>query len=150
MLEAHGKQICTWRYPAPYDCYNWSSWEQMMRDEAEFADPAIRQLQYAVTLDEDGQVSGYVQYFPITGVTRLGLGLRPDLCDQGHSHAFLTAIINEARHRNPDHEIDLEVLTWNKRAIQAYEKVGFVITDTYERGSRAGLIEVHCMVWIGK
>ncbi|WP_442602160.1 GNAT family N-acetyltransferase [Paenibacillus sp. KN14-4R] len=144
--EEHGQQICTWRYPAPYSCYNWPSWKQMVQDEEEFADPSIRQSQYHAAVDAEGRISGFVQYFPIVGVTRLGLGLRPDLCDQGLSRSFLTAIIADAKLRFPDHEIDLEVLTWNTRAIRAYERMGFTITDTYERGGRSGMIEVHCMV----
>ena len=48
---------------------------------------------------------------------------------------------------NPENEIDLEVLAWNLRAFKAYEKAGFVHTDTYERPTMDGIETFHCMVY---
>lgn len=147
MKEEHGPAICSWRYPPPYDLYNWHPWEQMLTSGEEFADPAIRQAQYHAVLDEEDKLCGFAQFFPMSGVTRLGLGMRPDWCGAGRGERFVRLIAEEARRLNPDHEIDLEVLIWNKRAIRAYEKAGFVITDTYERMTPTGMDTFHCMVW---
>ncbi len=149
MREEHGRDICTWRYSPPYDLYNWDSWDQMVTLAEEFGDPKIREAQYRAVLDESGELCGFAQFFPMVGVTRLGLGLRPDLCGQGSGVSFVRAIVQEAERSVPGCEIDLEVLTWNKRAIRTYERAGFVITDTYERPTPEGSGEFHCMVWTG-
>ncbi|MDF2964250.1 MAG: acetyltransferase, partial [Paenibacillus sp.] len=138
LTEAHCRDICTWSYPAPYDIYNWRPWEIMLSEQEEFADEDLREEQYRAVVDEDGHLSGFAQFFPITGVTRLGLGMRPDLCGRGHGVEFVRAIAAEAKRKAPANEIDLEVLSWNIRAFRVYEKAGFVHTDTYDRMTPTG------------
>ncbi|AEI46160.1 GNAT family N-acetyltransferase [Paenibacillus mucilaginosus] len=150
LTEEQARVICTWTYPPPYDIYNWKPWETLLVRGEEFADPDIRQKQYRSVLDEEGRLTGFAQLFPMAGVTRLGLGLRPDLRGSGLGTAFVRAIAEEALRQKPANEIDLEVLTWNTRAIRTYEKAGFEITDTYERMTPNGPAEFHCMVWTGK
>jgi [ribosomal protein S18]-alanine N-acetyltransferase len=147
LAEEYGRQICSWHYPAPYDIYNWPSWDEMIRNQAEFADPSIREAQYLACVDVDGALMGFAQLFPMQNVTRLGLGLRPDLCNHGIGTSLVEAIVRTASELKPENEIDLEVVTWNHRAIKVYERAGFTITDTYERPARNRLIEVHCMVY---
>ncbi|NRF89941.1 GNAT family N-acetyltransferase [Paenibacillus frigoriresistens] len=151
LTEANGHELCTWKYSPPYDLYNWSPWETMLQEKAEFADPQIRAEQYRAVVDENGILSGFVQFFPIVGVTRLGLGLRPDLCGKGSGIGtqFVQILVQEAQRRTPQQEIDLEVLVWNKRAIQTYERAGFTITDTYDKRTPTGIAAFHCMVYNG-
>jgi len=143
----HCMEICTWKYPVPYDIYNWPAWEKMLADRDEFADETLRNEQYRAVVDADGELVGFAQFFPLTGVTRLGLGMRPDLCGQGLGVDFVRAIATEAKAKAPSNEIDLEVLIWNIRAYRVYEKAGFVLTDTYERMTPSGMETFHCMVW---
>ncbi|KRF03221.1 acetyltransferase [Paenibacillus sp. Soil766] len=155
LTESASQELCTWSYPAPYAIYNWPSWATMLDNQSEFADPRIRDEQYCGVVDESGTLQGFVQFFPIVGVTRLGLGLRPDLCGKGVASRsglgkqFVQLLIAEAQHRNAEHEIDLEVLVWNERAIRTYQRVGFTITDTYEKLTPTGPAQVHCMVYTG-
>jgi ribosomal-protein-alanine N-acetyltransferase len=144
---SHAEEICSWIYEAPYDIYNWPDWEKMKKDGIEFGDPVLRAAQYAAVLGGQQKLIGFAQFFPLTGVTRLGLGLRPDLCGHGLGPAFTRLIIAEAKRRAPQNEIDLEVLTWNTRAARAYERAGFYITDTYSRSTPTGFAECHCMVY---
>lgn len=144
---SHCRQICEWRYETLYRAYEWPSWEDMKKDGIEFADSAIRDAQYSAITDYSGELIGYAQFFPMLNVTRLGLGLRPDLCGQGIGPTFVRLIAEEARRRNPYHEIDLEVYCWNERAIRAYKSAGFHIADTYERLDKGNLVECHCMVY---
>jgi [ribosomal protein S18]-alanine N-acetyltransferase len=147
LTEAHAREICGWRYPPPYDIYNWQPWELLVSRQEELGDPYIRETQFRAILDRDEQLCGFAQLFPIVGVTRLGLGMRPDLCGQGLGTSFVRAIAEYARKTNPGNEIDLEVLTWNERALRTYRQAGFVVTDTYVRGTPSGPGEFHCMVW---
>jgi ribosomal-protein-alanine N-acetyltransferase len=157
LTEQHCKEICSWRYEAPYDIYNWPSWGHMLVKDLQFADPNIREAQFAAVVrvdDEDQQnaneeLIGYVQFFPMYKVTRLGLGIRPDLCNQGLGAIFMQTILSAAKEREPAHEIDLEVHIWNERAQKTYAKAGFVLTDQYERMTTSGMEHFYCMVYGG-
>jgi ribosomal-protein-alanine N-acetyltransferase len=155
LTESDCQELCTWSYPAPYAIYNWPTWATMLDNQSEFADPQIRDEQYRGVVDNNGTLTGFVQYFPIVGVTRLGLGLRPDLCGKGGVSSrglgtqFVQLLVAEAQQRAPEQEIDLEVLVWNERAIRAYQRAGFTITDTYEKWTPTGTADFHCMVYTG-
>ncbi|MEO3946061.1 GNAT family N-acetyltransferase [Gorillibacterium sp. CAU 1737] len=145
--EDHAQKLCEWKYEPPYDRYNWPSWEDMQEKQEEFADPAIRAAQYRAVLDGSARLVGFVQFFPIAGVTRLGLGLRPDLCGRGLGQGLARLAAEEALRLNPDHEIDLEVRLDNERALRTYRKAGFRITDEYERPTPTGPASFYCMVY---
>ncbi|EFM10819.1 GCN5-related N-acetyltransferase [Paenibacillus curdlanolyticus YK9] len=147
MSREQAQELCRWRYEAPFDLYGWSDWDRMLAESMEFGDDAIRVSQYVAAVDEHGRMIGFAQFFPLLGVTRLGLGLRPDLCGFGLGPAFARSAAEEARKRAPHDEIDLEVLAWNTRAIRAYAKAGFTVTDTYDRQTPTGPAEFHCMVY---
>ena len=147
LSETLAEELCSWRYEPPFDFYNWSSWKVMLQLGMEFGDPDIRRLQYGAVLDAGGEFVGFAQFFPLLGVTRIGLGMRPDLCGQGLGQLFVQAIVEEALRRSPEDTIDLEVHIWNLRAIRAYEKAGFVVSDTYIRRTADGPVEVHCMTY---
>lgn len=161
LTEQDAEHIAVWRYPPPYDIYNFTSWETMLARQEEFADPSIRAKQYAGVWAATGEFSalsnalvgasgtliGFGQFFPLVGITRLGLGLRPDLCGHGIGLDFVKALIAEAKRRAPSHLIDLEVLAWNTRAYKVYEKAGFVYEQSYERLTPNGTAKFHCMVY---
>ena len=147
MTAEHAEEICSWSYPAPYNIYGWLPWEKMAELGIEFGDPGLRASQYISVVDEQERLRGFAQLFPMEGVTRLGLGMRPDCCGQGMGKHFVEAVVQEAARRAPGNEIDLEVLTWNVRAIRAYRKAGFVITDRYEKRTPEGMSMFYCMVY---
>ncbi|WP_438433983.1 GNAT family N-acetyltransferase [Gorillibacterium sp. sgz500922] len=147
--ERQAEELCRWRYEPPYELYNWPAWTDMLAREEEFADPEIRTSQYRAVLNEAGELSGFVQFFPLAGVTRLGLGLRPDLCGQGYGANLARLAAREARAQIPGNEVDLEVRVDNPRARIAYERAGFRVTDRYERPTPAGAAEFFCMVFAG-
>jgi RimJ/RimL family protein N-acetyltransferase len=147
MSEEHAIIITSWKYPEPYDLYNWQSWPQMVRNQYELAHPGIREAQYRSVLHPEDGLSGFAQLFPMMGVTRLGLGLRPDLCNLGLGVPFVQSIAAEAKRLKPAHEIDLEVLIWNHRALHVYQKAGFEITDEYEKLTPIGVSSFYCLVY---
>lgn len=147
LTEEQGQLICTWRYPAPYDIYNWPDWPSMVADHYEYADPLIRMQQYIAACDGKGRLVGFAQLFPLEGWTRLGLGLHPELCGQGLGRSFVQAVVQATKQKAPSNQIDLEVLTWNVRAIRTYKAAGFVTHDTYVRPTPNGTTgQFHCMV----
>ncbi|WP_166244328.1 GNAT family N-acetyltransferase [Paenibacillus turpanensis] len=146
MTEQHAIHICSWRYPEPYHVFNWRSWEELCYYHEMAADPLIREQQLRTVLLQDGSLAGFLQLFPLVGVTRLGFGLRPEYCGLGWGAEFIVQAVAYAREQHPTDEIDLEVHIWNERAIRVYQKVGFHITDTYMKPTLQGEVEVHCMV----
>lgn len=150
MTEEDGYEICGWRYPAPYERYGWPSWESMVKHGREFGDEHIRNTQYLAVRNTQKQLVGYVQFFAMDRTLRIGMGLKPECCDQGWGPVLTMLAVEEAGHRQPEAEIDLEVEKWNERAIRAYEKAGFIVTDEYERYSTQGAVNVFCMVWHNK
>jgi RimJ/RimL family protein N-acetyltransferase len=150
MTEEDARRVCGWRYPEPYHVYRWPEWEEMVREGREFADPAIRAEQYVTLTEPGGELAGYAQLFPLDRAVRIGIGLRPDLCGLGLGREAILLAAEEARRRRPDAEIDLEVETWNRRAVNAYAKAGFVVEDEYERRAEHGIVRILCMVWRGK
>jgi ribosomal-protein-alanine N-acetyltransferase len=150
MTEDDAEAICQWRYPAPYDSYRWPSWDSIVKEGREFGDKHIRSTQYLAVRNDQKLLIGYVQLFAMERTLRIGMGLKPDCCDQGWGPILTKLAVEEARYRQPNAEIDLEVEQWNKRAIRAYEKAGFVVTDEYERRATHGTVSVFCMVWNNK
>ncbi|RIE01674.1 GNAT family N-acetyltransferase [Cohnella faecalis] len=149
MTENDAKKICEWRYPEPYDVYRWLTWDEMVRQAKEFGDPDIRSQQFRSFRSAENDLVGYAQLFPLDRAIRLGIGLRPDLCGRGYGTSLIRLAAELARSRMPpDGEVDLEVERWNVRAIRAYEKAGFRITDEYERRASHGMVSILCMVWM--
>ena len=146
MTEEEAETVSSWHYEAPYDVYGWMPWEEMKKLGIEFGDPELREQQY-VTVYRNNLLHGFAQLFPLGGTTRIGIGMHPDLCGQGMGTEFVQAVAEEALKRIPGQEIDLEVLTWNQRAIKAYRKAGFTITDLYERMTPEGMKPFYCMVY---
>lgn len=156
MSEDHAKAISSWCYEPPYDRYNWDPWETLLSLGKQFADPHIRDEQYRSVLLDDGELAGFVQLFPLAGddtpgTIRLGLGLRPDLCGmrRGVGAALAMSAALYASEMYPGWGVDLEVAADNLRAAAAYERAGFVRTDTYELRTSHGITTTHCMVWSG-
>ncbi|ANE45943.1 hypothetical protein SY83_06175 [Paenibacillus swuensis] len=149
MTVEDAETVAAWRYLPPYNVYNNPAWEDMLASSFEFADAEIRAEQYRSVVNGNGTLIGFAQFFPLEGWTRLGLGLHPDRCGQGSGVHFVHAIVAYARHLSPENSIDLEVSTWNNRAIRTYLKAGFEITDSYERLTPTGKGMFHCMVCTG-
>ena len=149
MLEDHAASICEWRYPPPYDTYNWPAWDIVRIQQIEFGDNDIRRSQYRSIIDSNDTLIGFVQLFALQGTVRISLFLAPAHCGNRIGVEAIQLTVQEARISYPNYEIDLEVETWNKRAIACYLRAGFNITDQYELPSRIGqpMKEVFCMVY---
>jgi RimJ/RimL family protein N-acetyltransferase len=152
LTRAQLEQLARWEYEPPYNIYD----EAFAMAETALQESYLGLESDLVNIDlaeayidspflgvfredasgELGELFGFVQYFPMVSennapVIRLGLGMNPAQCGHGLGDAFVRAILTDARDRYPSATIDLEVHTWNIRAIKVYERLGFVIVDTY-------------------
>ncbi|TLS49674.1 GNAT family N-acetyltransferase [Paenibacillus antri] len=136
MTERDAAEICEWRYPAPYDIYQWPAWGVAVREGRDFADPALRERHYRA-VRRDGRLCGFAQWLPLVAedgppVVRLGLGLHPDDCGSGRGAGFAAFLARETAALHSGCVVDLEVEKDNVRAIRAYERAGFRAVDEYE------------------
>jgi RimJ/RimL family protein N-acetyltransferase len=124
--------IAAWRYPAPYDFYDWDPAD----DPAELLDPLFG----CVVADDDEDVLAAFVCFGPAGQTAggrrtglydeplldVGLGLRPDLTGRGLGLAFVNAALAVGQERFRPAGFRLSVAAFNERAIRVYERAGFV------------------------
>lgn len=140
MDESLAKDILRWQYEQPYDFYNNEVDEEGIKELLEGS--------YKVVTNEEGELFGFfctgeVACVPIGnqfGVynekcTDMGLGMNPKYVGNGYGYdfcSFILAYIKELNHNGP---IRLSVATFNKRAIQLYENLGFVKRDKFSTNS---------------
>lgn len=145
MNEIEAKQICEWNYEHPYDVYNWGSWEELKIEDEGIVKPEIRKRDYRGVY-QDKDFIGFIYFNPIgKDHIRLGLGIAPEKTGRGLGTDLMELAVAEAEKRGTDCIIDLEVLTWNERAIKTYQRAGFKVVDTYKRRTPTGEAEFHLM-----
>ena len=144
--EEMAKKVCNWSYDPPYDVYNWPNWEVLQKEGEDIIKQDKREAEFSALLNSSGEFFGFVQFDSMSGnKLRIKLGIKPQLTGKGIGKYFLRLVIAEARKRSPKGIIDLEVLTWNERAIKVYKKSSFEIVETYKRQTPTGEAEFHRM-----
>ena len=105
------KQICSWRYEAPYDVYDYLSYEAALNEQA--AITKIENVAYTSIISKNDKIY-------------IGIGIAPRFCGQALGKIYLNQTIIECKRRCPNKEIWVQVRSWNERAIKCYLKCGFV------------------------
>ena len=118
-------EVCTWRYPAPYACYDMTD-----ADPDELADPASGF--HALTLDgrlvgfrsfgPDGRVPGWA--YDDTALDTGG-GLHPGLVGQGLGRGAIRAGLTYGRSRFAPSAYRMTVAGFNERALRVVRSLGF-------------------------
>lgn len=125
MTAAHAADIVTWRYAAPYDCYDMTG-----ADPAFLADPASG---YFALTDEgtligfrsfgaDGQVPGGAYD---TSALDTGGGLRPELTGRGLGREAIAAGLDFGRRQFAPPAFRVTIATFNARARRVVVTLGF-------------------------
>ncbi|CAG9623335.1 GNAT family N-acetyltransferase [Sutcliffiella rhizosphaerae] len=128
MDDREAKQIANWQYEAPYSFYNFKN---DVEDLNELLDSSLRGNSYFSVYDQTEELIGFFCFYQKENAIEIGLGLRPNYTGMGLGLEFLNAGLRFAiSHFDSPEEIILAVATFNKRAIQLYERVGFIITGT--------------------
>jgi [ribosomal protein S18]-alanine N-acetyltransferase len=125
MSKAYAADIVTWRYAAPYDCYNMTG-----ADPAFFADPASG---FFALIDEgtligfrsfgaDGQVPGGGYD---TSALDTGGGLHPELTGKGLGRNAITTGLDFGRRQFAPAAFRVTIGTFNARAQRVVISLGF-------------------------
>lgn len=125
LRREHALDICTWRYPPPYDCYDMTDAdpELLLQPESGFhALLAGDQLIGFRSFGPDGQVPGW-DYDDQALDT--GGGLRPQLVGQGLGRQAISAGLAFGRAQFAPQAFRVTVATFNTRALRTVEGLGF-------------------------
>lgn len=131
--KEEAQAIFSWHYDGQYATYDLQG---DLEDDNELLDR--RSPHYAVR-DERGELIGFFGFgssasiqehsepylFSENGSLLVGLGMRPDLTGKGLGVEFVQAGLDFACREFAPRTFRLYVMSWNKRAIKVYEKVGF-------------------------
>ncbi len=153
MTESYAKEICCWKYDGEYSVYNFSDWETCKAKGWSIADKDKLGREFcALTQEENGRVvlCGFLRLTSEDGTINLGLGLRPDLCGRGLGAELMTIAINEYKRRFAGAGLELDVRTFNERAIKLYMKSGFAVTERITRKTPSGDTEYLHMRYMGE
>lgn len=120
------KEIISWKYEAEYSEYNLESYENLKKRKSSMLDPNKAQ-NYRCYFTQN-ELIGYTNLVEKeNGDLFLGVGLAPKYCSKGIGKDLLIDTISKAKEKYNGKSIVLQVRSWNKRAINCYEKVGFQI-----------------------
>ena len=121
----HAADICTWRYPAPYDCYDMTAADpdELLQPELGFHSVlAGDQLIGFRSYGPDGQVPGW-DYDGRALDT--GGGLRPELVGLGIGRLAISAGLAFGRSHFAPPAFRVTVATFNARALHTLRTLGF-------------------------
>lgn len=125
LRREHALDICTWRYPPPYDCYDMTDAdpELLLQPESGFhALLAGDQLIGFRSFGPDGQVPGWDYDDQVLDT---GGGLRPQLVGQGLGRQAISAGLAFGRAQFARQAFRVTVATFNTRALRTVEHLGF-------------------------
>lgn len=137
MDDKHAKEIAyQWKYDDIYSFYDMTADK---KDLEEFLDPKKWKMKFAV-LNEFNELCGFYSYYFKDHMMWIGFGLKPELTGKGYGRDFVMSGINFGIDHFDYNEnyIMLAVAVFNKRAIKAYQKIGFEIVEEYIQETNGG------------
>jgi [ribosomal protein S18]-alanine N-acetyltransferase len=131
MTAEYAADILSWRYPAPYDCYNVAG-----GDPGYYLDPANGV--YAVL--SGGELIGFRSFGPDGRVPGgayddsaldTGGGLRPALTGRGLGRSVIAAGLEFGRQRFTPEAFRVTVASFNTRALRVVTSLGFLPVSSF-------------------
>lgn len=132
LTDEFAAEICTWRYPAPYGCYDMTSADpdELVRPELGFyALVSAGELIGFRSFGADGRVAGWD--YDDTALDTGG-GLRPDLVGRGLGRAAISAGLAFGRSQFAPMAFRVTVAAFNTRALRTVEALGFARISRFE------------------
>lgn len=145
LTDDEKREICSWQYTGDYALYNLPPYEQMKSQMSGFMNPQYIN-NYRAFYDQNVFI-GFTNIKEEEKEIFIGIGVHPNLCNQGYGQKILHDVSIITQQLYPDKPLYLEVRTWNQRAIQCYVKAGFVIDgSSYELRTGIGLGTFYRMI----
>lgn len=131
MTSEKAKMISTWQYEEPFSIYN--------MDDSEESISELLNGEYYYVMNELNLLVGYICTGGAARVPGgysagiyedvfldIGLGLKPEYTGLGKGLDFLAAALNFLNKRFNTNKYQLVVAEFNERAINVYERIGFI------------------------
>ena len=132
MTHAYATDIVTWRYPAPYNCYDMTNASQALLTSPEGGFYALVEGGELIgfrSFGEDGQVPGGAYD---TSALDTGGGLRPDLTGKGLGREAIGTGLAFGRREFAPAAFRVTVASFNERALRVVRSLGFVSAGSFE------------------
>ena len=144
------RAMLSWRYPPPYDVYNFSPAD---------AEASLRYLldpvnNFRAILDAAGELVGFCSYGvdgQVPGgdyeaeALDIGMGMRPDKTGRGHGTAYARAIVQYGVERYGASKARVTIAHFNLRARKVWENLGFKLVSEFARsGSDRRFVVLVC------
>jgi len=125
MNRKYANDIASWHYDGIYSFYDGAA---DAHDLTILMDTENRRDTLKAALNEDDELVGWATFYTEDDEFWLSLYLRPDLTGQGLGHEFASECVNYAisHYELTRHTIKLAVALFNQRAINVYQRAGFV------------------------
>ena len=122
--------ILKWRYPPPYDYYNFNA-NNIQEDLCYLL---AQKNAFFALLNRQGQVEGYCTFGSDGQVPGghysaealdIGMGIRPDLVGQGRGKQYAQAVVRYGANQYEAKHLRVTIAQFNKRAQRVWEQLGF-------------------------
>jgi ribosomal-protein-alanine N-acetyltransferase len=147
MTKDFARQVLNWKYEKPYELYNNELTDEAMRE-------VLNNAYFAVVDDVEELVgffcigeSAQVPIGSLFGVYKedlidIGIGMKPELTGKGFGYPFFSFILNEIKEIFDPNSVRLTVIKSNSRAINLYQKFGFVMEKEFNTEEMVFIIMV--------
>ncbi|MEM9907535.1 MAG: GNAT family N-acetyltransferase [Cyanobacteria bacterium P01_D01_bin.44] len=144
--KRHALAILSWRYPAPYDVYNFDP-ENHQANLCYLLDP--KNAFFAI-LNRQGELEGYCSFGTDGQVPGgnysaqaldIGMGIRPDWVGKGRGKMYVSAVARYGTQRYQPRQLRVTIAAFNQRAQRVWQKLGFEPVEMFEKiedGERSG------------
>lgn len=133
--------ILSWRYPSPYDVYNFDP-ANATTDLCYLLDTVNN---FHAMLDAEGTLVGFCSFGADGQVPGgdysakaldIGMGIRPDLTGQGFGAAYARVVVAHGVERYGFSRARVTIASFNLRACKVWEKLGFTpVSEFVHAGS---------------
>lgn len=141
MNEGYANEIVSnWHYDDLYSFYDMAADKDDLKLFMDIDN--WRDITKAV-LNEDNELVGWASFYTENDEFWLSLGLRPDLTGRGLGEGFVLACVDYAtsHYHLSKRIIKLAVAVFNQRAINVYQRVGFMETNKTTRDTHVGKVD---------
>ncbi len=131
MTSAYAADIVTWRYPAPYDCYDMTGASPAFLVSEESGFCALTDGEELIgfrSFGEDGRVPGW-NYD--SSALDTGGGLRPDLTGKGLGREAIGTGLAFGRREFAPAAFRVTVASFNERALRVVRSLDFVLCGSF-------------------
>ncbi len=142
LTREHALDVCTWRYPAPYDCYDMTEadpdwlWDKESGFHALLSGDELLGFR---SFGPDGQVPGWPYDDQALDT---GGGLRPRLVGRGLGAGAISAGLAFGRAQFAPQAFRVTVASFNARALRTVESLGFQRIGRFDAATDGRSFEV--------